>query len=291
MPIRSMKDLVDAVGAGRTHSQRFFKNQGTTGDGQWHDWAYASGQPAFDARVGTALKFTPVSAGGNDAIYFPAIPAGMDRRIVSIDMVAIPGGSGATATEFAMYDLVGVIPLIDGDNTDLQEIDNTLSLPRYSGEAGIVPVLVNHVAPGLAAADMVVEYVNHDGAINTVTWRATVNGQNKVCYTTSGAGTSGPLYCALTGADRGVLRINSIQFLTAPGGLWAIYLVKPLGQFNNRGYSALSIPTANVEYNFATQNGFNMPLVKDGASLGFFFMPSGGARSRGLHGHVHFVWG
>lgn len=287
--LRSARDIAVAVDEGRTHSQRFFKNAGTTGDGQWHDWAFASGQPAYDARIGSVLKFTPFIAAGNDAIYFPNIPSDMERRLLGVDVVFTPGGTGAGATEFAMYDLLGVYPLIDGDSTDAQSFDNTLPVPRYSN--GVMAVLVNHVAPGLAAADALVEYVNSDSATKTVTWRAAFYGQNKVNYTTSGSGSSGPLYCALADADKGIARINSIQFTTAPGGLWAIYLVKPLARFSNKGNNGIQVPSATVEVRFAESLGFHLPLIKDGASLGFFFMPVTGGRSVALHGQAHFLWG
>lgn len=291
MPIRSIRDVVEAEAAGRVHSQRFFKNAGTTGDGEWQDWSFASGQPAYDARIGAALAFNPFVAARNDAIYYPPVAAGLERRITGVDVVTTPGGTGQTNVEFALYDLLGVYPLIDGDSTDLQEMDNTLSLPRYASGAGVFPVLVNHVAPVLSAADITVQYVNSDGVTHTVTWAATANGQNKVCYTTATGGTAGPLYCALTSGDRGVRAINNVQFATAPGGLWAIYLCRPLATFANRGGQLAVTVTATAERSFALQNGFNMPLVPDGAWLGFFYMPNGSGRTVAMHGQMHFAWG
>ena len=291
MALRSVRDLVLAADAGRVHSQRFFKNAGATGDGQWQDWSFSSGQPAYDARIGGALAFTPFVAARNDAIFYPGIPDGMERRITGVDVATIPGGTGQTNVEFSLYDLIGVYPLIDGDSTDLQEMDNTATLPRYADGAGVFPVLVNHVAPVLSAANVAVEYVNSDGVTRSVTWAATANGQNKVCYTTATGGTSGPLYCALAGGDRGVRAISSIQFATAPGGLWAIYLCRPLASFANRGGQPAVTVTATAERSFALQNGFNMPLVPDGAWLGFFYMPNGSARTVAMHGQMHFAWG
>lgn len=288
--LRSARDIALAADEGRIHSQRFFKNNGTTGDGQWHDWAYASGQPAYDARIGSVGVFNPFVATGNDAIYFPPIPAGMERRILGLDLVFSPGGIGTSSTSFAMYDLLGVYPLIDGDNIEIQPLGNSLGVPRYS--QGVQAVLVNHVAPALASADMLVSYTNSSGVSNSVTWRATTFGLNKVNYTTSGFGTSGPLYCALAGGDTGISRIDSVQFLSAPGGLWAIYLVKPLVNFEHHGANpVLATPSSSIEINFATKNGFHCPLVKDGASLGLFFMPATGGRALSLSGQVHFVWG
>jgi hypothetical protein len=107
--LRTVKDIVDAVDAGRVHSQRFFKNAGTTGDGQWHDWSFASGQPAYDARIGDALTFNPAVATGNDAIWFPAKGADQERAILAIDLVSTPGVGGQTNCEFMLCDMLGLV--------------------------------------------------------------------------------------------------------------------------------------------------------------------------------------
>lgn len=287
--IRTLKDVVSAVDDGRMHSQRFFKNVGTTGDGQWHDWSFASGQPAYDARIGAALEFTPFVAAGNDAIYLPGITSDMERKLMGVDIVTISNGTSSTQVNFEMYDLLGVYPLIDGDNTDTQAMDNTAPVPRYP--EGAMAVLVNHVAPGLAEADVLVEYENTAGATKTVTWRAAFYGQNKVNYTVSGSGTSGPLYCALADGDIAIKKINSLQFLTAPSGLWAIYLVKPVARFKSTGSNLLTGNSATSESHLIIKDGFKMPTVKDGAWLGFFFCPVAGARAYSMHGQAHFIWG
>ncbi len=288
--IRSARDIALAYEAGRVHSQRFFKNAGTSGAGQWHDWSYASGQPAYDARIGSALEFTPISAQGNDAIYFPGIPSGMERRLAGVDLVFMPGGSGASAVSFEMYDLLGVYPLIDGDSTDLQVMDNSLPVPRYSD--GVRAVLVNHVSPVIQAADVVVNYTNAAGSARSVTWAATAFGQNKVNYTVATGGSSGPLYCSMAQGDTGIGRIDAVQFATAPGGLWAIYLVKPIARLRNLGANGGSNALSGTsEAIFAMEAGFHLPLILDGAALGFFFMPATGTATTALHGQAHFIWG
>lgn len=287
--IRSVKDIVDAIDAGRVHVQRFVKNSGGGTDSVWHDWSFASGQPAYDARIGNATAFKPMVAVGNDAIYFPPAP-GMDRRLLEIEVGALPNGASQLNVEFHLYDIVGVYPLIDGDSTDIQAMDNTLGYPRYSDGAGVFPVLVNHVAPSLVAADMVVEYTSSDGAARTQTWNATAFGVNRICYTTVSGGTAGPIYCRLESADRGVRSINSVQFSAAPGGLWAIYMCKPLGNFASRNLVG-SQTSVIANKSFMTQNAAILPAVKDGAWLGMFFMSRGGARAISMHGNATFVWG
>jgi hypothetical protein len=38
-------------------------------------------------------------------------------------------------------------------------------------------------------------------------------------------------------------------------------------------------------------NAWQMPRVYDGAHLGFFFMPNGGARTVSIFGDMTFIWG
>lgn len=292
MAIRSVKDVVDAHEAGRVHTQRFFKNAGGTFANVWQDWSFASGQPAYDARIGNALAFNAFVASRNDAIYFPPMPAGMERRLEYVDFATVAGGTGQSTVEFQLYDLIGVYPLIDGDNIDLQEMDNTVTLPRYTDGAGVFPVLVNHIAPALSQANMTVNYTNSAGVAKSVVWRTTLAGQNNVAYTTSGSGTNGPLYCALDGGDNGVRSIDNIQFDVAPGGLWAVYLVKPLVSMADRtGTTAAVTQKGPCEKAFMLTNAWHMPEVKDGAWLGFFYMTAGTARSVAMHGNLTFVWG
>ena len=85
--IRSIADFARAYEEGRYHCQRFIKTgAGQFGDGRWQDWAFQAGQPAYDARIGQALAFTPSVAQGNDAIYFPPIADGMQRKLFKITM-------------------------------------------------------------------------------------------------------------------------------------------------------------------------------------------------------------
>ena len=134
--IQSPKDIADAFQAGRVHTQRFLKNAGAVGDSHWQDWAYASGQPAYDARIGDALTLTPQVAVRNDAIWFPGIGAGQTRHLIGLRQYVTAGGVGQLSVESELYDLLAVYPLIDGDNTDPQPMDNTAALPRYADGAG-----------------------------------------------------------------------------------------------------------------------------------------------------------
>lgn len=295
--LRSIKDVVDAVDNGRVHTQRFFKNINTVGgDNSWTDWSYSSGQPAYDARIGDATTFTPSIAVRNDAIWFPGMQTGMERRLLEMNLYSTGSGAGQGWIEAAMYDLVGYYPLIDGDSTDQQDMDNTLTLPRYTTGEGVRVALVNHVAPALANATFTMVYTNSDGVSGrTVTGDATPYGITKACYTMITSIISGPIYVPLAPGDKGVRSIESFQFDSAPGGLFCLYMVKPVAQLGNRHGGGANGATDRVvtETNFLTQGGFKAPLIPDGAALGFFVLtgPSGSNRFFSIYGNATFIWG
>lgn len=289
--IQSARDVAAAFEAGRVHTQRFLKNAGNTGDSHWQDWAYASGQPAYDARIGDALTFAPQVAERNDAIWFPGIGEGQTRHLIGLRAYVTAGGTGQLSVECEMYDLLGVYPLIDGDSTDPQVLDNTQALPRYADGVGVRAVLVNHVAPAVATGcATVVGYTDADNVARSLTVYATNFGVGKAAFSLDAAGAStGALYLPTDG--RGVKTIDSITFSVAPGGLWAVYLVKPVERVNWRGGAGAVTQTIFTEKCLCSQSSFNLPQVLDGAHLGFFYLPNGGARSVSLYGSATFIWG
>jgi hypothetical protein len=90
---------------------------------------------------------------------------------------------------------------------------------------------------------------------------------------------------------RGVKSITDIKFSTAPGGLWAIYLVQPIQRVDWRGGLAAVTQTVFTEKCLCLEASYALPQIYDGASLGFFYMPTGSARSVSLFGTASFIWG
>jgi hypothetical protein len=292
MALNSLKDFLDAYESGRVHTQRFIKNNGSIAiDNTWSDWSFASGQPAYDARIGVANTFTPFVAANNDAIYFPAIESGLERRLASVNVASNSAGTGQQSIQFVMYDLVGVYPLIDGDSTDTQLMDNTLTLPRYSSGEGLVPVLVNHIAPQVQACNGTMEYVNSDGVSRTISINLANNGVTKIVSVGQSGGGSGGYSIQLCGGCKGIRSVTSIQFSTPPGGLYAIYIYKPLIVLDNSDDIIQANKKAFTNKCLCINNGFLLPRIYDGAWLGFFTMSIGGARLFSIYGDITFLWG
>ena len=296
--IGTQSALQSAYDEGRFHTQRFIKTgAGQANDTKWQDWAFQAGQPAYDARIGPVAAFVPVVAVKNDAFYFPPIPAGQQRMLHKLTIRPQASNASQATIDFVLYDLVGYYPLLDGDSTDPQDMDNTLTLPRYESGEGLRLVMVNHVSPATAAGQMLLEYTDSNDVDQTITLGIPNNGQNTVCSGIDTATTTGlgALTLSLGGGVTGVKRVNRVTYLTPPGGLHCIYVIKPLAQFQHYHDALLQADTSGVkaamEIDFALKDGWRMPIIKDGAHLSFFYRPNGGGRTCTFFGDATFVWG
>lgn len=283
-----MSSIAEAFEAGRTYTQRFFKNTGTAWATGWMDASFSSGQPAYDARVGTALTFTPVIASGNDAIYLPNVSA--DQEIYLTD-VTFRGAQSSTAGEesIIIFDLLGYYPLIDGDSVDLQEMDNTQTISRYTTYEGVQMCLVNHVAPQVGTGSVTVNFTDVDDIDRSVTvFVPLVGGIGNVVNSTNTASSLGSPWVPSVAGCRGVKRVNSVLFDVAPGGLYCLYLVKPL--LNMSGLTGTTNLLLSKEKQNIIHNAFHTPRIYQGASLGWLHGRTGSSRSTAWFGNMTFIW-
>jgi hypothetical protein len=291
MSIASLSDIYSAYDSGRVHVQRFYKAASVAGDTHWIDWAYASGQPGYDARIGVSGQFNPYVASKNDAVYFPEIPAGQERHLAGMVLRTVAGGASQVVLNAIVYDLLGVYPLIDGDSTELQPFTNENPLTRYIDGSGVVPVLVNHIAPMLNAATGTMVYTSQSGVTKTKAIGVNLTGQNKVVSGITGTTSVGAVAFPLADNDSGVLNVQSIQFDLAPGGLFSLYLIRILATIPNHDGMAVTTKVA-TEKSFLTKNGWLMPRIYNGAHLGMFLRPNGGGRTvASTFGYMEFIWG
>lgn len=284
-----MASAISAFNDGKVWTQRFLKNASSSFATGWIDAAYSSGQPAYDARVGTALEFTPVVAVRNDAIYFPSISADQQRYLAEITFRASQGGS--TSMENAIiFDLLGYYPLIDGDSADSQEMDNTSSLPRYSTGLGVQMCLVNHVAPQISAGNITINFTDVDDISRSITVTVPLVGViGTVVSGTDTSGTSmGSPFVPLGAGCKGVKSVQSVIFNTPPGGAYCLYLVKPLVELS--AFAGASDNNLAKQIQFLPQNGFNMPRIYDGAALSWLHYHTGTATTTSWFGNFKFIW-
>jgi hypothetical protein len=292
--IRSVKDVLDAFNEGRSHTQRAIKTGASqTGDAQWQDWSFTAGQPGYDARVGTAGKFNPYTAARNDAVYFPPIPSTMERKLGGLSFYPESSGNDRVAVNVAIYDLLGVYPLIDGDSPETQEFDNSATLPRYSTGSGVYAVLVNHISPTIATGSGTMVYTSCDGSEKTVTFGIRNTGVNKACGSANATASSdADLYIPLASGCRGIRSVKSITLSGTSSGLFSLYLVTPIETAQNFSGRTGANYVTWVEKCNCTANAYNLPKIEDGAWLGLFYMPVGGGRTISrFNAEFTFIWG
>ena len=300
--IRDVKGIADAYEEGRWGISRVLKTSASSADdGMWFDWSYTSGQPGYDSRIGAANTFTPFIATRNDAVYFPTISSDQTLYLTGLNLYKTASGNDQISVNFMLYDLVGVYPLIDGDSTDLQEMDNTETLPRYTDGKGLEMVLVNHVAPASSQGSVhTLVYEDDAGVERTVTFSAHTGAVGRVCSRLHNPvgnlfgtlGEHGSPFMGRASGSTGVRKVKSVQFGAALGGLWAIYLVKPMANITDMAGAAgvnLSVTTTTC---FCIDGAYMMPQVPPGAWLGFFYLPQGGGRSVStLYAVFTYCWG
>lgn len=287
--IKTIADITSSVNNGKIHIQRFYKTAGQAGDTYWQDWSYASGQPSYDARVGTALEFNPYTAVRNDAIYFPSKNSDETRHLLEMTIRTLASGTNQVVCDILLYDLLGVYPLIDGDSTDEQVFDNTETLPRYEDGIGVIPVIVNHVAPTTSTGSGTIKYIGTDDVEYSASLSILNSGINKICGA-NGTTSIGNVGIGFYSGAKGAKSVSSITFSTPPGGLFAVYMIKMLGTIANHDGAAVA-EKIFTEKNFMVQNAAMMPEIKDGAWLGMFYRPNGSERTVSLFGTMTFVWG
>jgi hypothetical protein len=273
-----MASIVDALEQGRVHTQRVYKTPSGSSLQRWTDWAFASGQPAYDPRIGTALVFKPENALGNDAIYTgPAQPDAVKHLFSATLRV---DGSGGPVS-LLLFDLLGYYPLIDGDSTDFQPFDNTLPLPRYSDGAGVLPLLVSSVAPVQLGTSAFIAHTDAAGVsrASPIFGVATNSTPGQILNAPGTVPTPGGLGIPLAaGSAYGVRSVSGIQYTSPPGGLQCLYLIRPV-----------VFLTCNGNQFLATERVFsNCPVIADGSALNLFIYQHG-TSATSFFGHFTFI--
>jgi len=187
---------------------------------------------------------------------------------------------------YALLDYCLYYPFIDGDDGDLQIMDNTVTLPRYTSGAGVQAMLVA-AAPTTGGGRFTFTYVNQDGVTKT---------SPIISYTTASTGissiaTSQPAVAAgmgpflrLADGDTGIRSVTSFQNIVLNGGLTSLVLVKPI------------VDAAIYEINTCSEFEYGglRPMsqrIEDGAYLNFIMNCAATVAAGTLTAHATFVWG
>lgn len=285
MPFANVQAYVDSELAGRSTYATWRKSPSqTTTIGVWFDLSMSPGNPVPQYYAATPLAAKVLSQSADGGLFHGGAVAPATKHLDRVTVMT----STATALPMPMMlcDYLLFYPFIDEGTTDPQALDNTATLPRWSSGAGVQMMAVS-VAGRTGGQTFQVTYTNQDGTAGRVSQVVTQNSVsvNGSIVTSDRAvdGARGP-FIPLQAGDTGVRSVQSVSMVSGVDvGLFALVLVKPLGQLQIRGVDA------PVEVNYFTDFG-QLPQIADDAYLNFLACPAGSLAATAIHGDISTVW-
>lgn len=283
--INTISELINAEldGKVREYTWRKTPSQGTTG-GLWFDLALSPGNPApkyyFDAPPLIAKAIAQSTDGG---IFHGANVSPSTKYLRKI----ITNATIATALPMKMelLDYLLYYPSIDDSTTDVQVLDNTATLPRYTDGKGVQVIAVS-VAGRTGGQQFFFTYTNSDGVAERVSQTVTQNSSTAIGVILNNSinnNVSATGFIGLQSGDSGVRSIESVTMLGPDVGLFALVLVKPIASTLIRGIDA----PVEIDY-YIHKN--ELPIIIDDAFLNFICLPNGNLAATALIGDLKCVW-
>ena len=275
--------LFAAPDEGRTLSRPWVKNPSVvTASGIWMDLTFFGRYPAANYFT----DGTPLAAKALRRSTDGGLDHGEDKGEgykKFLQGLTVLSTTAAAAMPLKAMDYLLYYPLIPMEDT--QEMDNTVTLPRYEDGNGVQLMLLEQF-PYIGGGTVQVTYTNSDGVAGRQTAVTTINTQTALgTIAHSGPATSGlsGLFMPLQRGDGGVRSIESITFPVADSGNLAAVLVKPL------------MPIGNYEVtNPSEWNGFEhlgmLEQIIDDAYLSLVCQPIGSLNGAIIEGQIRTLW-
>lgn len=286
MPFRNVLDVARAAAETGGEWQSFFWKTGgvAAGAGRWVDTSVGAGIPIYNPYAGAALAATPMIGSGNRGIYTGPEPApGQTKHLFAMQSATSAGG---TPLYLLLADYLLFYPLVDGDSTDSQTLDNTVTLPRYANGSGVQCMVVVS-APMVQNGTATMTYTNSAGVSGrTVQFGLLANsiiGALASGTNTSGASGSASPFVPLASGDTGIRSIQSITLNAATGGLLNFVLVLPLAHQQIREINTQA-------EKFMLPNAATLPTIESGAYLSFLANNATASGYTPLRGFLQFIW-
>jgi hypothetical protein len=253
----------------------------TSNNGVWFDYAMVSGTPVAQFYASEPLVSAEIQQ--KNSLYVGPDIAPRTKHLHRILMTPLTGGTGVPVN-FVLCDYLLYYPFIDGDSTDLQEMVNSVSIPRYeNGEAVQMYLVAQGTYTG--GGNVTVTYTNSKNISGRVSTTAMNQNFTTGNFATTGgfSNSSGP-FLPLASGDTGIKSVESIQFSQVVSGIFCLVLVRPIvSMFIKEG-------TAPVERDYIVQHP-SIPTIKDGAKLNFIGCPSGNTSGNSFAGLFETVIG
>lgn len=284
MGFASVKQFAEADAAGRTFTSYYRKAYtASLTAAMWLDNSTVAGGPPANFYAASPLAATTLD--GSRGIYHgdDKSPSAMFLTHWGVVCSSVNPRGQQILLDYLLY-----YPFVDSDDLAQQDMDNTVTLPRYTDGEGVMvmPVCQSAFAGG---GQYTFNYTNQDGVSKTSPVQQagtplTIGsiGNIVVGNASGGANTAWP-FCTLAHGDRGVRSIESVTFSVANGGLLAFVLVRPLADNAIREASTMS------EKEFVARAP-GAPRVYDGAYLNTIMYYVTSPSSTQITGYLKFAW-
>lgn len=285
MPVlNTISELNDCELQGRVRDYSWRKvTSFTTAQGLWFDMSMSPGNPPpkywFDASPLVAKAVYQSTDGGifHGANVSPSVK--FLRRITAYSASATPLPVKINFLDYLLY-----YPSIDEGATDVQVLDNTVTLPRYTSGKGVM-ILPVTVGTRTAGAQFYVTYTNDEGVSGRVSQTVTLNTGvvGTVAASSVNVQNGSNPFIGLQLGDSGVRSIDNIQMLSATDGLFSLILVKPLCT------GLIKEVTAPVELDYYLHKS-ELPIIEDNAYVSFLILPNGSLSGVAIIGDMKCIW-
>lgn len=288
----TVADFAGADEYGRCWFTQFRKTvaSAATTTNAWIDYSYFAGSPPANFYASTPTTAAVVEA--SRGIYVPTVSP-YQQHLQSFSVMTAGTASAVNARQrLILTDYLLYYPFIDTDAIgEQQDLDNTVTIPRYSN--GRVIAVAQSAASTIGTFTFT--YTNQDGTggrVSPASSTFAVAGGGQV-VSADGVGASFNPYLALQAGDSGVQSIQSVTFTAAGGGLMALVIVKPL----HNGYVTQECrTTGGVAFGAADEfrsviHSAGAQRIVDGAVLNFFAQGNAGSlASSQLVGTLETLW-
>jgi len=286
--IQNIEQLVDAEVAGKERRYTWRKQPSQAAPAVlWFDLSMSPGRPVpkywFDAPPAVAKGVFYSTDGGLEHGGGVSPSEKYLRLTTGISTSALPLPITMILCDYLLY-----YPSIDDSILDPQEMDNTVTLPRYTDGNGVRAIAVS-VAGRSGGARFYFTYTSRevDGAVSGRTSQTVYQNSASALGTLQCSGAnlnnSGMPFIGLQGDDTGIKYIESVTMLDSDVGLMTLILVKPLGTSVIRGIDA------PVEKDYFLESG-TIPRIYDDAYLSFICLQQGSLSGTVLMGDIKVVW-
>ena len=252
--------------------------------GVWADGSIGAGIPIYNAYVGPALEFTPLTGSANRSIYTGPTTSG--SKYVAMAQIGTAAAGAPVVGMFADY--LGFYPLVDTDILDTQTFDNTQSLQRYSSGEGVQAFCVVQVPQTASATTTVtLSYTNSEGVSGRTSTFGLFGAANigSLCNIANTSGVAAALtpFIPLQNGDKGIQSIQAVTLSAAIGGFINIVLCKPLFTIQMLEQNTVA------EKVFFKESG-TLPEVQPGAYLQFLTLRGSATTPIPFRAALTFAW-